>query len=374
MTDDSLICKRCVLNSTDPALHLDSDGICNLCREYERVDEAVRREFTAQSLEKQLNRIKREGKGKDYDAIVGLSGGVDSTYSLYLATKVYGLRVLALHVDAGWNAEIAVANIHAAVKACGVDLHTEVIDWNAIRELQRVFFKASVVNCDIPQDHVFKAMQYKTARNLGIKNFISGRNYNTDAMMPADWVWPNHDGHHIKSLHRKFSNKKLKNYPTFEILYGNIFTRYFYGFKDLRILEYVNYRRDFAKRIIADELGWRDYGGKHHESIFTEFYQTYYLPEKFGIDKRRAHLSGEINNGELTRAEALQRLESPPISDERRQELVPYVLKKLSFTDEEWSNIMAESPIPHDFYPNHEYRLRLLKRVVRIFRSRAASK
>lgn len=356
-------CISCVLDTTDPNIVFNDAGVCNYCLQYDITAQELSKRNTKDSLDKKIKLIKEKNKGKDYDVIVGLSGGVDSSYTLYLATQKYNLRALALHVDAGWNTEIAVANIHNAVSKCNADLYTEVIDWEDIKALQRSFFRASVINCDIPQDHAFRATQYRIANKLGIHDFISGRNFNTDGMMPSAWVWPNHDSTHIKNIHKKFGDRKLNSYPFFSILYFYVWLRYVKGYSDLRLLEYENYNRNEAKKIIEKELGWRDYGGKHYESIYTEFYQGYYLPKKFGFDKRLAHLSGQIKNGEITRDEALSMLNKPSLEYTRESDLITFVLKKLGFDRQEWNEIMQQPMIPHKAYKNDEYQLKLMKKI-----------
>lgn len=363
-------CTSCVLDTTDPNISFNKNGVCNHCSQYDLTAKELSKSNTQKNLNKKIELIKKQGKGKDYDVIVGLSGGVDSSYTLYLATQKYNLRALALHVDAGWNSEIAVANIHNAVSKCNADLYTEVIDWEDVKSLQRSFFRASVVNCDIPQDHAFRAIQYRLANKLGIQNFISGRNFNTDGMMPSAWVWSNHDSTHIKDIHKRFGDKKLNSYPFFSILYFYIWLRYIKRNTDLRLLEYEHYNRNNAKEIIEKELGWRDYGGKHYESIYTEFYQGYYLPEKFGFDKRLAHLSGQIKNGEISRDQALDILNKPPLENHRKNELITFVLKKLGFDNKEWNAIMSQPMISHKEYKNDEWQLDLLKKIKSIILNR----
>ena len=360
-------CISCVLDTTDPDIEFDDTGVCNYCRNYLKIKKKLQLQLTPAVLESQIAKVKQDGKSKQYDAIVGVSGGVDSSFVLYLAVKKYGLRVLALHVDSGWNSEIAVGNIHKAIEHLGVDLYTEVIDWEEMRDLQAAFFRASVVNCDIPQDHAFRAVQYKMAKRFDTRYFISGRNFATDSMMPSAWVWPNHDDYHIKAIHKKFGQHKLKSFPFFSILYFYIWLRYFRQYLDITVLNYIGYRRESAKVLIERELGWRDYGGKHYESVFTEFYQSYYLPVKFGFDKRKAHLSGLIMNGELSRESALKELEQEPFEAQRVKELERYVIKKLGFSSEEWQEVMSSPTQPHDSYPNREWITRSLRKAKGIF-------
>jgi aminotransferase len=365
-------CNSCVLDTTDPDIIFDSAGVCNYCKSYRDTKLQFEKVTTTSHMTEKVLTIKADGRSKQYDAIVGVSGGVDSTYALYLAVKKLGLRVLALHVDGGWDSEIAVGNIHRAIEILGVDLYTEVIDWEDMRNLQAAFFRASVVNCDIPQDHAFRAIQYKIAKKLKIHHFISGRNFNTDAMMPEAWVWPNHDSYHIKSVYKRNGTTPLKSYPFFSIPYYYLWLRYIERYEDFRVLEYVGYKRNEAKKYIGKELGWRDYGGKHYESVFTEFYQSFYLPQKFGFDKRKAHLSGLILNGEMNREEAIRELEEPACQADRVEELTTYFLKKIGFSRQEWDEIMKSPNRSHAEYPNAEWILELLrhsKKIVNSFKS-----
>lgn len=362
------VCSRCVLDESDPNIVFDAAGVCNYCKQYDVSASRLLTRCSSKKLDQKIKLIKKEGNDKEYDAIVGVSGGVDSSYVLYKAVKEYGLRVLALHVDAGWNSEIAVRNIHRAVEKLDVDLYTHVVDWNAMRDVQAAFFRASVVNCDIPQDHSFKAIQYQVAKKFGIRHFISGRNTATDSMMPSRWVWSNDDGYHIRNIHKRFGRSKIDDYPLYSAWYGNVYVPYFAKYEDFRILDFSNYKRLEAKNIISKELDWSDYGGKHYESIFTEFYQGYYLPEKFGFDKRKAHLSGLINNGEITRDQALRELSDEPLSPKRVKELKRYVLKKLSFSEGEWDQVMDEKEISHTEYPNQVVMIDNLKNMYRSIR------
>ena len=264
-------------------------------------------------------------------------------------------------MDGGWDSEIAVGNIHKAIKTLDVDLYTEVIDWDDMRELQASFFRASVVNCDIPQDHAFRAIQYRMAKKFNIRHFISGRNFNTDGMMPQAWGWPNHDSRHIKSIHKRYGRNRIKSFPFFSVAYVFLWLRYVERYKDLRVLEYVDYKRNEAKDLIAKELGWRDYGGKHYESVFTEFYQSYYLPEKFGFDKRKAHLSGLILNKEIDRVEAMNELQHKACSIERAKELTSYFIKKVGFTKDEWDEIMNAPVRSHAEFSSSEWVVELLR-------------
>jgi N-acetyl sugar amidotransferase len=362
-------CARCVMDSSDPDISFDADGVCNHCRSYDA--SALRR--PGESVDPALfgaavARIRESGRGKAFDAVVGVSGGVDSTYCLWLA-KTAGLRVLALHVDGGWNSEIAVGNIHRACQRLGVELVTEVIDWEEMRDLQAAFFRASVPNYDLPQDHAFFSTQPRKVLGLGVNTFISGRNYSIDAVMPKAWVWSNRDGVHLRAIHRMFGRRPLRLYPVMSTFEWKVWFPRVRGYRDVHLLDSIAYDREAAKAVIAGELGWRDYGGKHYESVLTRFGQAYYLPVKFGFDKRRAHLSGEIVSGRIGRDSALQALRKPLYSASDLETDRAFVLRKLGFSLSEWEDIMAAAPRRHEEFPNGRSRLEALRRIGRLVRA-----
>jgi len=360
------ICTRCVMDTSDPDISFDADGVCSHCRNYDLqakpiVDRAASGE-AKKDLDALVERIKRRGRRAQYDCIIGLSGGVDSTY-VALKVKEYGLRTLAVHFDSGWNSELAVGNIENIVKRLGIDLVTFVVDWEEMRDLQLAFLRSGVANCDTPTDHAFLAVLYRVASRHGIKTVITGTNFATEFILPRAWGYSPADRVHLRAIHKRFGHVPLRNYPTL-----GFFQRYFYypilrGIRTVRILNYLPYVKDDVKREIADTLGWRDYGGKHHESIFTRFFQTYYLPTKFGYDKRRAHLSSLIVSGQLTREEALASLSALPNDPDKIGEDKSFVAKKLGVSDAEFDCIMAEPPHSYRDYPTEEWLYGLKDRV-----------
>lgn len=363
------ICTRCVMDTSDPDISFDSDGICSHCRQYDelvrdQVDHANRGERQAE-LKAIVERIKTAGSGREYDCIMGLSGGVDSSYVAYMANKL-GLRPLAVHFDSGWNSELAVHNIENIVKKLGIDLHTFVVDWEEMRDLQLAFFKASVANCDIPTDHAFPAVLYREAARHRIKYILSGTNHATEFILPKAWGHTSGDKRHLVDVQKKFGTIRLRSYPTIGFFAQYAYYPYIRRIRTVRLLNYIPYNKAEAKRIISEKLGWRDYGGKHHESVFTRFFQGYYLPTKFGYDKRRAHLASLINSGQMTRAEALVELERPTYDPAQQLEDKVFVAKKLGVTPAELDAIFAQ---PNRSYSDFASSDRLLSVALKVKRA-----
>lgn len=342
------------MDTTDPEIEFDEGGRCNHCRTYDSWLKAHL--ANPVSLEQRTARmvatIRKFGEGKPYDCIMGLSGGVDSSYLAYYATQELGLRVMAVHVDSGWNSELAVNNIENIVKKLNIDLHTIVIDWEEMRDLQRAFFRSSLPNCDTPQDHAYFAALYKEAVKFKHKHVLTGGNMATESILPGYWGYAAMDWIHIKDVHRKFGEMKLRQFPYFSFFERQLLFPLFYGFKVHRPLEYIQYNKADVKKFLMKELGWRDYGGKHYESKFTHFFQAHYLPEKYGFDKRLAHLSSLIVSHQMSREEALLELKQSlydPVELEQDRE---FFIKKLGFSREEWEEIMNDVPKTEHDYKN----------------------
>ncbi len=350
------------MDTTDPDIVFDSNGTCNYCNEVEILFNKTKRteEESARKLNEIIGKIKRDGEGKEYDCLLGISGGVDSSYVAYLA-KQFGLRPLTIHFDNGWDSELAVSNISKLMQILNFDLQTYVIDWEEFRDLQRSFIKASVIDIEILTDHAIMAAMFKIAQEHQIPYILTGVNDATENGMPKSWVWSKRDLKNIRALQKRFGTRTLKSFPTLGT-WRWIFIKYFsnkYEFVDL--LNYINFRKEHAISVLEDKVGWRYYGGKHYESLFTKFYQAYILPEKFGVDKRKVHFSSLIRNKELTREQALEELAKPlydPISLKNDKE---YILKKLGFTNEEFNGIMNEPPRPHDYYPSDHKMVKILR-------------
>jgi len=332
------ICTRCVMDTSDPDIEFDQNGVCNHCRAYDKVVKS--RVFAGEEGRKRLEeivaKIKKDGVGKRYDCIIGVSGGVDSTFVAY-KVKQLGLRPLAVHLDNGWDSELAVNNIHKALNSLGIDLHTHVIDWEEFKDLQLAFLKASTPDSEIPSDHAIVSILYQMAEKIGVKYIIIGRNVRTETHIAPAWSMGHFDWKYIESVHKQFGHVPLKTFP-----HRNRRQELYYREKQqwINILDYVDYVKKDAIKILEQELGWQYYGGKHFESIYTRFFQGYILPRKFRYDKRRGHFSSLICSGEMTREQALETLKDPPYPLEMQKADREYVVKKFGITEEEFERIM----------------------------------
>lgn len=341
MSDGYLICTRCVMDTSDPEIQFDGNGVCNHCRRY---DELVKQHvLTGDDAERSLNaiveRIKKDGRNKEYDCIIGVSGGADSTYNAYIVKKL-GLRPLAVHLDNGWNAELAVCNIERTLKRLGIDLDTYVIDWDEFRDLQLSYLKSGVINVEALTDHAIWAILYGVAGDRRIKHILLGTNLVTEGILPQSWGYDNKDSVNIRDIHRRYGEVRLKTFP---VLTMPRFLHYHYvkGIRTASFLNYVSYVKKDIKPFLNEELGWKDYSGKHGESMFTYFYQSYILPRRLRVDKRRAHLSCLVCAGEITRQEALQELGRPLFGEDELRENREYVIKKLGLTEEQFESYMS---------------------------------
>ncbi len=333
------ICSNCVMDTSDPEIRFDDNGICNYCRDYTEKKEMFvpGNEDKESELLAMVEFCKKKGKDKKHDCIIGISGGVDSTYVAY-KVKELGLRPLAVHLDNGWNAELAVSNIHNVLKKLDIELFTYVLDWEEFRSLQVAFLKASTPDSEIPTDHAINAL----LKGLAVKEdipLIIGTNYSSESILPRTWSQGHMDWAYIKNINRLFGSHKLKDFPHYSV-YKRIYWNRVKKIKMYSLLNFIDYDKEKAKKFLMDELGWRDYGGKHHESIYTKFFQAYILPTKFGFDKRRAHLSSLILSGQISRDVALKELEQPLYDEKELQEHRTYVPKKLGLTKEEFEEIM----------------------------------
>ncbi|MBX3593336.1 MAG: LPS biosynthesis protein [Sphingomonas sp.] len=297
-----------------------------------------------------VERLKAEGKGKSYDALVGLSGGIDSAYLAHHMASRHGLRLLAVHVDAGWNSEPAVHNIEKLVRGLDMDLITYVVEWGEVRDVQRAFLRAGVLNQDFPQDHAFFAILLRIAREYNVQSFLTGVNFASENLhVPHDGP-SSTDGKHVREIHRLFGERPLTSYPIMT-MFEYLWTTKVRGLpKRYRPLDYINYDKEAARRELETAYGWRDYGSKHSESRFTKFYQDIYLPRKQRFDKRRLHLSSLIVSGQMTRDAALEVLESPPITERQAERDTRFVAKKLGLTPDELKSMMDSPLVPHSAY------------------------
>lgn len=345
-------CSRCIMDTTDPEISFNIQGVCNHCITYDikASEELLSQEERESRLNQVVTTMKNAGKGKPYDCIIGVSGGVDSTYVAYLVKKL-GLRPLAIHLDNGWNAELAVHNIEKLLKILDIDLHTHVINWEEFKDLQLSFFKSSVPNLEIPTDHAISAILYKLASKYGISYIITGSNISTEAVMPASWMGGNQIQSYalIKNIHRKFGSKPLKTFPAMG-LFCFVWHTFVKKKKLINILNFIDYNIDKAKHLIQEELGWVDHRYKHFESIFTRFFQGYILLKKFNMDKRLPHFSSLILSGQMTRDEALKALRKSVYDDTRLQEDKEFLLKKWGLKQEMFDHYMAMPPKTYKEY------------------------
>jgi N-acetyl sugar amidotransferase len=343
------------MDTSDPDIRFDSEGRCNHCTIFlqRMAAEVFPGEEGQRRLAPLVERIKRDGAGKEYDCVIGVSGGVDSTYVAY-AVKQQGLRPLAVHFDNGWNSELAVDNIKKTLDKLGIELYTHVVDWEEFRDIQTAFLKASVPNAEIPTDHAINALLYGLAARHGVRYVITGSNVATEAILPYAWAYYNNDYRHLKAIHRRFGTLKMRTMPTLTLpkyLYY-IFVR---RIKLIRILNYVDYSKPKAMDVLQNELGWRAYGAKHFESVYTRFFQGYILPRKFGFDKRRAHFSCLVCTGDMTREAALQEMAKDAYHALPVEEEKAFVIKKLGLTPETFEAIMAAPPKDTSDYPSNAW-------------------
>ncbi|MHC8514318.1 N-acetyl sugar amidotransferase [Sporosarcina sp. ITBMC105] len=347
----SQVCTFCVMDTTDPDIIFDSEGVCNHCRNAKLMGERIwfPNNVGQRRLDILLKKIKADGKGKQYDAIVGLSGGVDSSYLVYKA-KEWGLRLLVLHVDGGWNNKIAEENVKTICEYSKADLKVVRIDWDEMREMQLAFLKAAVPNQDIPQDHAFFVTLYTYAVKNNIQYVLNGSNWETENILPKSWGYNAMDGKHIKDIYHKYGNKKLKSFPIMNLYKLKIYYPFIKKMKIIKPLNLLPYHKEEAMKELEKNTGWRYYGGKHYESIWTKFFQSYYLPEKFNFDKRKAHLSSLIVSGQITREEALEELrkvsyDADTLEDEKKE-----IANKLGISREDLNSLISIENRSHSNY------------------------
>lgn len=359
-------CVRCIMDTTDPEIQFDVDGVCSHCLEF---DSKLRHLWLRgpegeTALRAKIEAIKQANAHRDYDCILGLSGGVDSSY-LAIKTVEYGMRPLVVHVDAGWNSELAVQNIERLVTALKLDLHTIVIDWEEIRDLQIAFLRSGVANQDVPQDHAFFAGLYKFAIKHRVNWVLSGGNLASESILPRAWGYDAMDSRHLKAIHRKFGARPLRTFPIVSFWDLYLLFPFVYKMKVLRPLDYLPYNKVQAKALLMEKYGWRDYGAKHYESVWTKFFQGYYLPTRFGYDKRLAHLSSLIVAGQLTREKALAELEREHYSGEDLRRDRAFVIKKLGLSENEFDELLRAPITTHRDYASNEELMQRIKAIVR---------
>ena len=361
------VCARCVMDTSDADISFNADGVCQHCIDFEAVtrkqwypgEEGQRR------LAQLVDTLRAAGRGRDYDCILGLSGGVDSSY-LALKCRDWGLRTLAVHVDAGWNSELAVANIEKILDHCHFDLHTHVVDWEEMRDLQLAYLRSGLSNQDVPQDHAFFANLYHYANLHGIRHVLSGGNIATEGVFPKAWHGPAMDAINLHAVHAQHGQQSLKHYRTvsfFELFF------WFPKVKKLQVLRplnYLPYNKAAAVAELQARVGWRAYPRKHGESLFTKFFQNHYLPQRFGYDKRRPHLASLIVSGQMSRGEALQKLTEPLYDPQELEIDVAYLRKKLRISADELQALMNAPRRVHTDYATWDSRFAAARRVNRL--------
>jgi len=358
----SKICTRCILDTTVSDIWFDDKGECKYCK----INDEMEKDHplgpeSDRKLKEIIEQIKKDGKGLQYDCIAGTSGGRDSTYTLLKAVEL-GLRPLAVHFDNGWNTEISVKNIKKTCEKLNIPLYTVVADWEEFKDLQVSFLKASTPDSDIPTDYAIYSVLFKVAAKEGVKYILNGHSFRTEGTSPISWTYM--DGRYLKAVHRKFGKiKTIKSFPVLtlpRLLYYAFAKR----IKDVRVLEYMDYNKKEVDKVLTSELDWEYYGGHHHENVYTKFFQSYYLPKKFNIDKRKTELSALVRSGQITREDALREINSSHYQYDPT--VVEYAINKLGLTKEEFDKIMNSPNKTHDDYPNYLPLIKAMKFPIKI--------
>ena len=348
------ICTNCVMDTTDSMIEFDEKGVCDHCNTFysHTLPNWHTDEQGKKSLDILVDKIKRAGKGKDFDCIIGMSGGIDSSYLTYIAKEKLGLRPLVFHVDAGWNSQEAVNNIEKLVDKLELDLYTDVIDWEEMKDLQLAFFKSGVSHIDSPQDYAFFATMYKFAEQYDVKYILTGGNLSTECIRnPIEWMYYQSDTVQLRDIHSKFGKRPLVNFPVTNILKHKIYLPYIKGIKLVRPLDSAPYIKQDAIDLLIEKFGWQPYPQKHFESRFTKFYEGYWLPKRFGYDTRKVQYSSLILTGQMTRDEALKKLSKPAYDENMIEHDFEYVATKLGITVKELQSYMG---LPKKTYKDYK--------------------
>ncbi|MDQ3193228.1 MAG: N-acetyl sugar amidotransferase [Bacteroidota bacterium] len=346
------MCANCILDTQDdPKISFNDKGVCSYCTSFSEIDKEKKTSNNAIIIKNIIDKIKFEGKNNEYNCLIGISGGVDSPYLAYQA-KLLGLKPLMVHYDNGWNSELAVKNIEKVLSNLKLDLKTYVNEWKEFKDIQLSFLKASVIDIELITDQAIIAVLYKTAKKHNIKYILTGHNFDTEAILPRNWYHWKLDVLNIKAIHKKFGSVKIKTYPFISFL-ERLFIDKYSNIKTIRLLDYLPYNKEEAKKTLIEKFEWQDYGGKHYESIFTRFYQGYILPVKFGVDKRKAHLSTLICSGQISKEEALEEMKKSPYEENMLREDMDFVLKKFNLTETEFNEIMKLPIKAHTDYPSY---------------------
>jgi N-acetyl sugar amidotransferase len=369
MSRNHQICTNCVMDTTDSKIEFDENGLCDHCQVFYKEikpywDDNL---SNSQKIITIADPIKKVGAGRDFDCIIGMSGGIDSSYLVYLAKEKLGLRPLVFHVDAGWNSQQAVNNIENIVDKLGLDLYTEVINWEEMRDLQLAYFKSGVSNIDTPQDHAFFATMYKFATKHKVKYILTGGNYSTECIRnPLEWMYYQSDSTQIKDIQRKFGSKPLNSFPLTNILWHKVYLPYIKKIRLIRPLDYMQYHKEEATQFLVENFGYQRYAEKHYESRFTKFYESYWLPKKFGYDTRKVQYSSLIVTDQMKREEALEFLKKPAYDEETIKHDFEYIANKLGITVEELQSYMDAPNKSYNEYKNQMWVYDIGARVMRM--------
>ncbi len=353
------------MDTTDPEIQFDEKGVCNHCTGFMKQLEEVKalKKYGTEHLGEIVGKIKKDSKNRKYDVLLGISGGVDSTYVAYLL-KNLGLRTLLVHMDNGWNSDDATLNIKNVVKTLGFDYESYVLDWEEFKEIQLAFLRASVVEAETPTDIAIQGALHSVAAKFGIKYIISGGNMATEGILPKMWHYNQKDTKYFNAIQEKFNPKKVRKFPNFGFE-KEFYYKFIKGIKIIYLLNYVDFNKAEATKLIQEKLGWKNYGGKHHESRFTKFVQAYLLPKKFDLDYRKATLSSQICSGETTREEAIEALKAPIYNEEVMEREKEFIAKKLGISKPELDKIIDLPPKYYYEYPNDEKKLNFIYRIYR---------
>ena len=360
------ICSKCVVDTSDPTISFNSEGVCVYCTNFE---EEIKphwhpNETGMKKIMPLINKIKKEGKDKDYDCIIGLSGGLDSSFVTYVAKEKFGLRPLIFHCDAGWNSDLGISNIQKMVEGLDLDLVTEVVNWEEMKDLQRAFFKSQVPFVDQAQDLALFSAMYNFAVANGFKYVITGGNNSTEVVRESvDWTYFSTDMRYVRDIHRKLGEKKLDTFPICDIFKYKFYYRFIKGMRVIKLLDFYPFIKKDAIDELSNLFGWQPYQMKHYESRFTKFFESYWTPKKHGYDKRRVYFSSEILTGQMSREDALERLSSPELSEEEMKKDFSYVAKKLDWTDAELMEIFDAPNKSFRDYKNNYFWLTLGVRI-----------
>lgn len=354
------VCTKCIMDDTVEGIIFDKDGVCTFCKIHDELESKYPQGKRSKlMLDKIIQKIKKDGKGKRYDCVVGVSGGRDSTYTLYSAVRL-GLRPLAIHFDNGWNTDLAVRNIKNVCKKLNVDLYTHVAEWEEFKDMQRAFLKASVPDAEVPTDWVIFSVLFREAARERVKYIIHGHSFRTEGTTPLTWTYM--DGRYVNYIQKIFGTKKIKSFPVMSMT-DYLYYTFVRRIKQIRLLYYLPYNEQEILDMLSKEVDWQSYGGKHHESKYTGFFQSFILTRKFNIDKRKLHYSALIRNGQMNREEALQKVQSDPY--EGGKETFDYCLKKLGYTHNEFESIMSEAPKLFLDYKSYYRLVKKMKKPIR---------